>query len=58
MPEYIDRDDFIEKERKQFCAECNRRKGMRRGKMRVLYMVDKYQTRLEALGRGEKDGDT
>lgn len=39
MPEYINRDDFIEKERKQYCADCDRRKGMKRGKMCVLYDV-------------------
>lgn len=39
MVEYIDRDAFIEQKRKQYCSDCNRRKGMKNGKYKTLYEI-------------------
>lgn len=39
MAEYIERDAFIADKRKQYCADCDRRKGMKRGKMRFVYDI-------------------
>lgn len=37
--EYIDRDECSEDIRKRFCESCDRRKGMKNGKMRVIYKI-------------------
>lgn len=37
--EYIDRDAFIEQKRKQYCGDCERRKGMKNGKYKTLYEI-------------------
>lgn len=39
MAEYIEREAFIEAKRKQYCADCDRRKGMKNGKMRFCYEI-------------------
>ena len=39
MAEYIERGKFLEEERKQYCADCDRRKGIKRGKMQIVYAV-------------------
>lgn len=39
MGEYIEREAFIEAKRKQYCADCDRRKGMKNGKMRFCYEI-------------------
>jgi len=39
MPKYIEREAFIEAKRKQYCADCDRRKGMKNGKMRFCYEI-------------------
>lgn len=39
MAEYIEREAFIEAKRKQYCADCDRRKGMKSGKMRLCYEI-------------------
>ena len=37
--EHIEREAFIEAKRKQYCADCDRRKGMKNGKMRFCYEI-------------------
>jgi len=37
--EYIDRRIFIAEKRKQYCVDCNRRKGMKNGKLRFCYDI-------------------
>lgn len=39
MAEYIDRESFIEQKRKQYCGDCERRKGMKNGKYKTLYEI-------------------
>lgn len=37
--EYIERDAFVNEKRKQYCADCDRRKGMKNGKIRFCYDI-------------------
>ena len=39
MAEYIDREAFIAQKRELYCKDCERRKGMKNGKYRILYDV-------------------
>ena len=39
MAEYIDRDAFVVAKRKQYCEDCERRKGMKNGKLRFCYEI-------------------
>ena len=39
MADYIDREAFITDKRKQYCTDCNRRKGMKNGKVRFCYEI-------------------
>ena len=39
MVDYIDREAFITEERKRYCFDCDRRKGIKNGKMRFCYAV-------------------
>lgn len=39
MTDYIDRESFIEQKRELYCADCERRKGMKNGKMRFVYDI-------------------
>ena len=39
MAEYIDREAFIEQKRELYCKDCDRRKGMKNGKYRILYDI-------------------
>lgn len=39
MAEYIEREAFVEQKRKQYCEDCNRRKGMKNGKYKTLYEI-------------------
>ena len=39
MAEYIEREAFIEQKRKQYCSDCDRRKGMKNGKYKALYDI-------------------
>ena len=39
MSELIDRQAFIERERKLYCEDCDRRKGMKNGKLTVYYEI-------------------
>ena len=35
----VDADAFIEKQRELYCLDCNHRKGMKRGKLKIIYDV-------------------
>lgn len=37
--EYIEREAFLEKERKRYCEGCSRRQGMKNGKYKTLYKI-------------------
>lgn len=39
MPRYIDVDDFIEQKRKWYCENCDRRKGIKKGKEVFCYEI-------------------
>ena len=39
MAEYIDREAFIADKKAQYCDNCDRRKGMKNGKMRFVYEI-------------------
>ena len=39
MPEYIEREAFLEQKREQYCKDCARRKGTRNGKYKTLYEI-------------------
>ena len=39
MKEYIDREAFVERYRKQFCEDCDRRKGIKNGKLKYCYEI-------------------
>ena len=39
MAEYIEREAFIADKRKQYCADCDRRKGMKNEKLKFLYDI-------------------
>ena len=39
MAEYIEREAFIDRYRKLLCEDCDRRKGMKNGKMRFCYEI-------------------
>lgn len=39
MKEYIEREAFIDAKRKQYCGDCDRRKGMKNGKVRFCYDI-------------------
>ena len=39
MTEYIDRNTFITEKREQYCRVCDRRKGMKNGKLKFCYEI-------------------
>lgn len=39
MAEYIDREAFLAAKREQYCKDCERRKGMKNGKVKMLYEI-------------------
>ena len=39
MAEYIDRGAFLDAKRDQYCRDCDRRKGTKNGKYRILYDI-------------------
>ena len=39
MPNYIDRDAFEADCRERYCNDCDRRKGMKNGKLKVVYEI-------------------
>lgn len=50
MDDYIKREDFISRYRKLFCEDCNRRKGLKNRKMRVLYEIGDAPCRACDIG--------
>ena len=54
MSELIDRQAFIEKERRLYCEDCDRRKGKKNGKLTVCYEIGEAPCRAcwldDALG--------
>ena len=55
MTDYIDREAFISDKRKQYCADCDKRKGMKNGKMRFVYDIGDAPCR--ACGIDDMIGD-
>lgn len=39
MAEYIDKQAFLEEQRHLYCENCEKRKGIKRGKMRFVYEI-------------------
>lgn len=39
MAEYIDKEAFLAKETKQYCSDCERRKGIKNGKRKIIYEI-------------------
>lgn len=39
MAEYIDKQAFLEEQRHLYCENCEKRKGMKRGKMQFVYEI-------------------
>ena len=39
MAEYIDKEAFLVKEKKQYCSNCERRKGIKNGKRKIIYEI-------------------
>lgn len=39
MPKYIDADAFVKENREWYCAQCEKRKGMKRGKLQFVYEI-------------------
>lgn len=39
MSEYIDRDRFVMETQRRICANCDKRKGIKNGKYRVIYDI-------------------
>ena len=39
MDDLIRREDFLAEERVRYCMDCDRRKGMKNGKMKTLYDI-------------------
>lgn len=48
--EYIDREAFIADKRAQYCDNCDRRKGMKNGKMRFVYDIGDAPCRSCGVG--------
>ncbi len=39
MAEYIDRNTFITEKREQYCGDCDKRKGIKNGKLKLCYEI-------------------
>lgn len=39
MSKYIDADEFVKKNREWYCEQCQKRKGMKRGKLQFVYEI-------------------
>jgi rubrerythrin len=39
MPKYIDADEFVKINREWYCEQCQKRKGMKRGKLQFVYEI-------------------
>lgn len=51
MDNFIDRDEFVESQRHLYCENCERRKGLKNGKMRFVYKIGGVPCR--ACGYGD-----
>lgn len=50
MSDYIDREAFVEEQRRVYCAGCDRRKGMKNGKVRIVYDIGDAPCRACGIG--------
>jgi Zn finger protein HypA/HybF involved in hydrogenase expression len=50
MAEYIEREAFVAAKRKWYCADCERRKGVKNGKKRFLYEIGDAPCRACDIG--------
>lgn len=48
--EYIERDAFIAEQRHLYCENCERRKGMKNGKMKFVYAIGEAPCRACDIG--------
>ena len=39
MSKYIDADEFVKKNREWYCKQCEKRKGMKHGKLKFVYEI-------------------
>ncbi|MBQ3955240.1 MAG: hypothetical protein II680_05070 [Clostridia bacterium] len=39
MPKYIDADEFVSLKREWYCDQCEKRKGMKRGRLQIVYEI-------------------
>lgn len=39
MPKYIDADAFVKEKREWYCEQCEKRKGMKRGRLQFVYEI-------------------
>jgi NADH pyrophosphatase NudC (nudix superfamily) len=39
MPKYIDADEFVRLKREWYCEQCEKRKGMKRGRLQFVYEI-------------------
>lgn len=49
MADYISREAFLEKERTWYCENCDKRKGMKKGKLQVCYEIGSAPCRACAI---------
>lgn len=50
MAEYIERDAFIADQRHLYCEHCDRRKGMKNGKLKYVYAIGEAPCRACDIG--------
>lgn len=50
MDEYIERDAFIADQRHLYCENCDRRKGMKNGKLKFVYDIGEAPCRACDIG--------
>lgn len=50
MADYISREAFLAAKRKQYCENCDRRKGMKNGKIKMLYAIGGAPCRSCGIG--------
>lgn len=50
MDEYIEREAFITRQRELYCQNCDRRKGMKNGKLKFVYAIGEVPCRACGIG--------
>lgn len=50
VAEYIEREAFVAEQRHRYCENCNRRKGMKNGKMKFVYDIGGVPCRACDIG--------